>query len=127
MTVEGETDQNHKRDTENDECLFFCRLDKARKKQYELNDKQDFYDAVERGESSHHIDLEEKADHEEVIDRNFTFRGESKELFKFVHPDSLQTCVGFNSLGFYKLYQGGKGCQILKKNISFNFLSPLSD
>lgn len=115
MTVEGETDQNHKRDTENDECLFFCRLDKARKKQYELNDKQDFYDAVERDELGHHIDLEEKADRKEVINRNFTFRGESEELFKFVHPDSPQTCVGSNGHYFYKLYQGKKRCQIFKK------------
>ena len=33
MTIEGDADQNYKRDAENDECLLFCELEKACGKQ----------------------------------------------------------------------------------------------
>jgi hypothetical protein len=68
MTVEGNTDQKHKCDTDKNEGLFFYGFKKNREQEDEFKNKQDLYYAVKRGKSGHHKDLEERTYQKEIED-----------------------------------------------------------
>jgi hypothetical protein len=46
-------------------------LEKANSQQYELDDKQDFYDMIQKRQLGHEVDLKKNADQEKVENRRF--------------------------------------------------------